>query len=390
MNAKLILKDGTIFEGKSFGAPLDVAGEVVFNTSMVGYPESFTDPSYTGQILVLTYPLVGNYGIPDISRDKDKIEKTFESEKAQIKGLIVNEYSENFSHHSAKKSLGKWLKENKIPAITGVDTRELTKKLRTHGVMLGKIVTEKTATKTKNTTNTETFYDPNLENLVAKVSIKKPKIYHAKPIDTKSKKQKTIVCIDCGMKNNILRNFLNRGINVIRVPWNYDFLKENFNQTAGKTASALINGKKIPFDGIFISNGPGDPSTLKPLHEIIKKAFALKKPIFGICLGCQIMALASGAKTYKLKFGHRSQNQPCIDLSTKPQKCYITSQNHGFAVDEKSLRPGWQVWLKNANDQTVEGIRHKTLPFFSCQFHPEAAPGPLDTTHFFDDFAKML
>ncbi|MDP2642897.1 MAG: glutamine-hydrolyzing carbamoyl-phosphate synthase small subunit [Candidatus Peregrinibacteria bacterium] len=371
MNAKLILKDGTIFEGKSFGADVSVAGEVVFNTSMVGYPESFTDPSYTGQILVLTSPLVGNYGVPDDIKDKDQIEKIFEGKCMSITGLIVNEYSENFSHWNAKKSLGQWLKENKIPAITGIDTRELTKKLRTHGVMLGKIVVENPAKKSTTKSSPEIeFLDPNSENLVDKVSIKKPKIY--------KRGKKTIICIDCGMKNNIIRNFLDRDITVIRVPWNYNFLEEK------------IDGKEIKFDGIFMSNGPGDPAILTKLHEIIKKAFALKKPIFGICLGCQIMAIASGAKTYKLKFGHRSQNQPCIDLNTNPQKCYITSQNHGFAIDEKSLRPGWEVWLKNANDQTIEGIRHKTLPFFSCQFHPEAAPGPLDTVKFFDDFIKML
>ncbi len=360
MQAKLILKDGTVFEGKSFGADISVAGEVVFNTSMVGYPESFTDPSYTGQILVMTSPLVGNYGIPDDKKDKDQIEKIFEGNKASLTGLIVNEYSENFSHWTAKKSLGQWLKENKIPAITGIDTRELTKKLRTHGVMLGKIIIGKEID----------FQDPNSENIVDKVSIKKPKIY--------KRGKKVIICIDCGMKNNIIRNFLKRDITVIRVPWNYDFMTEK------------IDGKEIKFDGIFLSNGPGDPAMLTELHEIIKKAFTLKKPIFGICLGCQIMAIASGAKTYKLKFGHRSQNQPVIDLNTNPQKCYITSQNHGFAVDEKSLKSGWEVWLKNANDETIEGIRHKTLPFFSCQFHPEAAPGPLDTVSFFDEFIKML
>lgn len=377
MQAKLILKDGTTFEGKSFGATLSAAGEVVFNTSMVGYPESFTDPSYTGQILVLTYPLVGNYGIPENKKDKDKIEKIFEGNKANIKGLIVNEYSENFNHWNAKKSLGKWLKENKIPAITGIDTRSLTQKLRTHGVMLGKIVVEKTTPKntTKSSQQIE-FLDPNSENLVDKVSIKKPKIY--------KRGKKTIIAVDCGMKNNIIRNFLNRDITVIRVPWDYDFMEEDspfMKHSKTGSASAI-------FDGIFLSNGPGDPAILTKLHKIIKKAFELKKPIFGICLGCQIMAIASGAKTYKLKFGHRSQNQPCIDIKTK--KCYITSQNHGFAVDEKSLKPGWEIWLKNTNDGTIEGIRHKTLPFFSCQFHPEAAPGPLDTVKFFDDFIKMF
>ncbi|MDD3862103.1 MAG: glutamine-hydrolyzing carbamoyl-phosphate synthase small subunit [Candidatus Gracilibacteria bacterium] len=352
--ATLLLKDGTAFEGTSFGADIPSAGEVVFNTGMVGYPESFTDPSYSGQIIVLTSPLIGNYGVGGGCVDEDKISKRFESEKIHIKGLIVSEYSENYSHWDAKKSLGEWLKKNNIPAITGVDTRALTQKLRKYGTTLGKI----------SIGNKECdFYDPNIVNLVDEASIKKPITY--------KKGNKTIVCIDCGMKNNILRNFLDRDISVIRVPWDYDFIE------AG-----------IEFDGIFISNGPGDPAILYPLHNTIKKAFELKKPIFGICLGIQIMAIAAGSKTYKLKFGHRSQNQPCIDVES--EKCYITSQNHGFAVDEKTLQKGWKVWLKNANDGTVEGIRHKTLPFFACQFHPEAYPGPTDTTFFFDKFAKML
>lgn len=351
--ATLVLKDGTKLQGQSFGAEISSAGEVVFNTGMMGYPESFTDPSYTGQIMVLTYPLVGNYGVGGSCKDDDGIEKRFESGKLHIKGLIVSEYSENYSHWDAKKSLGEWLKAKNIPAITGIDTRELTQKIREHGTILGKIVINK---------DTE-FYDPDKDNLVDQVSIKTPKTY--------KKGKKTIICIDCGMKNNIIRNFLSRNVTVIRVPWNYDFI------AAG-----------LEFDGIFISNGPGDPAMLTPLHEIIRKALALKKPIFGICLGTQIMALASGAKTYKLKFGHRSQNQPCIDEDTK--RCYITSQNHGFSIDEKSLKPGWKVWLRNANDHTVEGIKHKTLPFFSCQFHPEATPGPTDTLHFFDQFVEML
>ncbi|MFA6917292.1 MAG: glutamine-hydrolyzing carbamoyl-phosphate synthase small subunit [Candidatus Gracilibacteria bacterium] len=352
--ATLLLKDGTVYEGISFGADVSAAGEVVFNTGMVGYPESFTDPSYEGEIMVLTYPLIGNYGVGGEEKDKDKISKRFESEKIHIKGLIVSEYSENFSHWDAKKSLGEWLKKNNIPAITGIDTRKLTQKLREHGTMLGKISIGKKPCD---------FYDPNIVNLVDQVSIKKPITY--------KKGKKTIICIDCGMKNNILRSFLNRNISVIRVPWDYDFIE-----------------KGLKFDGIFISNGPGDPAILYPLHETLKKAFSLKKPIFGICLGVQVIAIASGAKTYKLKFGHRSQNQPCIDVETG--RCYITSQNHGFAVDEKTLKPGWKVWLKNANDKTIEGIRHKTLPFFACQFHPEATPGPTDTVKFFDEFVGML
>jgi carbamoyl-phosphate synthase small subunit len=352
---KLVLKDNTIFSGISFGAESSSAGEVVFNTGMVGYPESMTDPSYKGQILTLTSPLIGNYGIGGSCKDKNQISKRFESNKIQIQGLIVSEYSENFSHFDSKKSLGQWLKEEGIPAITGIDTRKLTQKIRQNGTMLGKIIMEDS--------EDIPYYNPDLENLVEKVSIKKPKIYKGG--------KKRIICIDCGMKNNIIRNLLKRDLTVIRVPWSYDFIEA-----------------KEKFDGIFISNGPGDPAMLKELHDIIKKAFKLKKPIFGICLGNQIMAIASGAKTYKLKFGHRSQNQPCIDLENN--KCYITSQNHGFAVDEKTLKPEWKVWLKNANDNTVEGIKHKTLPYFACQFHPEATPGPTDTIHFFDEFEKML
>lgn len=355
--ATLILKDGTKIVGESFGANVPSAGEVVFNTSMVGYPESLTDPSYTGQILTLTYPLLGNYGVADEKKDANDVSKWFESNKVHIKGMIVNEYSENFSHWNGKKSLGAWLKENNIPGITGIDTRALTKRVREHGTILGKIIVGDMKESAID------FYNPDLDNLVDQVSIKKPKTY--------KKGKKTIIAIDCGMKNNILRNFLDRDITVIRVPWDYDFIE------AG-----------LKFDGIFMSNGPGDPAMLKPLHAIISKAMALKKPIFGICLGCQIMALATGAKTYKLKFGHRSQNQPVMDTET--ERCYITSQNHGFAVNEKTLKPGWKVWLRNANDNTVEGIRHKTLPFFSCQFHPEATPGPFDTLHFFDEFVGML
>ena len=353
--AQLILKDGTTFEGTSFGAETSSAGEVVFNTSMVGYPESLSDPSYRGQIMVLTFPLVGNYGIPNNEHDSHGISKHFESELIHTKGLIVSEYSENFSHWQAKKSLSTWLKEHNIPAITGIDTRALTQKIREHGTILGKINVGPHKAKE--------FYNPDLDNLVDQASPNEPTTY--------KNGKKTIICIDCGMKNNILRNFMQRDITVIRVPWDYDFIEA---------------GHK--FDGIFMSNGPGDPAMLTKLHKTIKKAFALKKPIFGICLGNQIMAIAAGAKTYKLKFGHRSQNQPCIDVHTG--QCYITSQNHGFAVDEKTLGKDWQVWLRNLNDQTVEGIKHKTLPFFACQFHPEATPGPTDTLHFFDEFVAML
>lgn len=356
--ARLILQDGSVFEGKPFGAVVDVQGEVVFNTGMVGYPESLTDPSYRGQILICTYPLIGNYGVPDESRDAMKMKKHFESNEIQIRGLIVSEYSENFHHWNAKSSLGDWLKKYNIPGLTGVDTRALTQKLRTHGVMLGQIVQNGHVPAKK-------IRDPNEENLVAQVSLKKPIVYEA------GRRAKRIIAFDTGMKNNIVRSFLARGVTVIRVPWNYDIWRS-----------------KYRFDGIFISNGPGDPAVLTETHDIIRKAFEKKIPTFGICLGIQIMAIAAGAKTYKLKFGHRAQNQPVMDLLTK--RCYLTSQNHGFAVNGKTLPKDWAVWMQNVNDKTVEGIRHKKLPFMAVQFHPEATPGPLDTGFLFDDFVKML
>lgn len=350
----LILEDGSKYEGNSFGADTAVAGEVVFNTGMVGYPESFTDPSYRGQILVLTYPLIGNYGVPKETRDKNGIKKFFESQEIQIKGLIVSEYSENYSHWNAANSLGEWLKKYGIPAITGIDTRALTQKLREKGTMLGKIVADGKDVE---------FHDPNLDNLVAEVSIKRPHLY--------KRGRKKIIAIDTGVKNNSIRNFLDRDITVLRVPWNYDFFEA---------------GEK--FDGVFIANGPGDPSVIKETHAIVKKCLDKKVPTFGICLGTQIIAIAAGARTFKLKYGHRSQNQPCMDTETG--RCYITSQNHGFAVDARTLPKGFKVWFENVNDKTVEGIKHEKLPIFATQFHPEAWPGPTDTENLFDKFVGML
>lgn len=356
--AKIILADGTTIEGTPFGAPTDVQGEVVFNTGMVGYPESLTDPSYKGQILVLTYPLIGNYGVPDGARDKWKIKKNFESNEIQIRGLIVSEYCKDFHHWKAKQSLGDWMKRTGVPGMTGIDTRALTQKLRTRGVMLGQIVQNGHAP-------AKAVKDPNEENLVEQVSIARPIVYN------EGRGKKRIVAIDTGMKNNILRSLLQRDVTIIRVPWNYNIWK-----SAQK------------FDGLFISNGPGNPAVLHETHEIVRKALEKKIPTFGICLGIQIMAIAAGARTYKLKFGHRAQNQPVVDLYTK--RCYLTSQNHGFAVNAKTLPKDWSVWMKNANDSTVEGIRHKKLPFMAVQFHPEATPGPIDTAYLFDEFIKML
>ena len=354
--ARLILADGTAFEGTPFGSPTDTQGEVVFNTGMVGYPESLTDPSYKGQILVLTYPLVGNYGVPDDSRDRWNIKKHFESNEIQIRGLIVTEYCDDYHHWNAKQSLGKWMKKHRIPGLSGIDTRALTQKLREHGVLLGQIIQNghKPA---------KIIKDPNTENLVAQVSIKRPIVYN----DGRGKKR--IICIDCGMKNNILRNFLDRDITVIRVPWNYDFLKEEF-------------------DAVFLTNGPGDPKMCDITIKNVRKALQQEITTFGICLGNQLLALAAGANTYKLKYGHRGQNQPCTLVGSK--RCFITSQNHGFAVDETTLPEGWKTWFVNANDGSNEGIIHESGLFKSVQFHPEACPGPTDTEFLFDEFVKMI
>lgn len=338
---KLLLEDGTQYEGKSFGAAADATGEVVFSTGMTGYVESLTDPSFAGQILVCTYPMIGNYGVPS--------SELFESERIQVAGLVVSEYSEEYSHFDAKHSLAEWLRTWNVPAIQAVDTRAITKRLRERGVMLGQITRA----------DRHEFVDPNRENLVAKVSIKERREYGNGPY--------RIVAIDCGMKENIVRSLVRPEVTLIRVPWNYDFTKEKY-------------------DALFISNGPGDPETCAPTIKHIQIAMRDQKPILGICLGNQLLALAAGGATYKLKYGHRSQNQPCIDAQTG--RCYITSQNHGFAVDASTLPSSWQVWFKNANDGSVEGIRHTTRPWSSVQFHPESSPGPTDTRWIFDEFLK--
>ncbi|WP_320110646.1 glutamine-hydrolyzing carbamoyl-phosphate synthase small subunit [Draconibacterium orientale] len=348
--AKLTLEDGTVFIGKSFGSEKSVAGEVVFYTAMTGYPESLTDPSYTGQILVSTYPMIGNYGVP-FNRKENGIHKYYESNKLHISGLIISDYSFEFSHWNAEKSLSDWLKEYEVPGLFDIDTRALTKILREKGSMLGKIEFE----------DEIDFYDPNKENLVAVASCKEREVYG----DGEHK----VVLIDCGVKNNIIRCLLDRGATVIRVPWDYDFTHEEF-------------------DGLFISNGPGDPANCDATVEYIKNVIVAEKPIMGICLGNQLLARAAGAETYKLKFGHRSHNQPVLLQGTN--KCYITSQNHGFAVATETLSDDWEPLFTNVNDGTNEGIRHKTKPFFSTQFHPEASSGPVDTEFLFDEFIKNI
>lgn len=347
--AKLILEDGTVFEGQKAGAPKSCVGEVVFTTGMVGYDLSLTDPSYAGQILTFTYPLIGNWGVPP--------KEFWESDKIQVAGVVISDLTTHPSHWQSQRTLGQWLTAENIPAIVGIDTRRLTQKLRERGVMLGKIVVDD---------QDVDFWDPNTENLVEQVSPKEIKVHSPVGVGPLN-----IGLLNCGAKRNILRNLLIRGATVYELPWNYDPFKSN-----------------LPIDGLVISNGPGDPKMAKESTAIIKKALNKKIPTFGICLGHQLLALAAGGNTYKLKFGHRAQNQPTLEVGSK--RCYITTQNHGFAVDEKKVPDGFKRWFYNANDNTNEGIIHEKLPFFSVQFHPENNPGPKDTEWLFDYFMKQL
>ena len=360
VRGKLILADGDESEGYSFGANKSMAGEVVFNTGMVGYPEALTDPSYAGQILVLTFPMIGNYGVPGDNRNEENLPINFESEKIQISGLIVTEYSFEYSHWNAVRSLGQWLSDAGVPALYGLDTRRLTKKIREAGVILGKIEFE---------SNPIPFDDPNKRNLVAEVSTKEIRSFG---ID----KFPHIIAFDCGMKYNIIRFLIyEQNVRLTVVPFDYDLEK---------------NPANIAYDGIFLSNGPGDPTMCKATIQSIRFALQMEppKPIFGICLGNQLLALACGAKTYKMKYGNRGMNQPCIDLRTT--KCYITPQNHGFAVDSDTLPSDWKTLFLNANDLSNEGIIHSSKPFFSVQFHPEACGGPKDTSFLFGNFIDMV
>ena len=365
--AILVLEDGSTFVGYGFGAPKKVSGEIVFSTSMVGYPESLTDPSYNGQILTFTYPLVGNYGVPSYDKENGVL-KYFESDDIKVTGFIVHELCKDPFHWASTRTLDQWLKDEGVPGIYGIDTRKLTKKLRVKGVMLGILhVCEADeepdiAQLLKEVKNVQ---DPNVTDLAKQVSVKEPTLYS-------SKGNKTAVLIDCGVKYGIIRNLLQRGFDVVRVPYNF-------------SAEHIMDYKP---DGVMISNGPGDPKNCVKTVEVVRELMDKNMPMMGVCLGTQILALAMGGDTYKLKYGHRSQNQPALDLETG--RCYITTQNHGYTVERDSLKDtGLEAWFMNANDKTVEGVKHKTKPAFALQWHPEASPGPYDTEFLFDRFKKL-
>lgn len=353
----LQLSDGTEFHGKSFGYEQPVAGEVVFNTAMMGYPESLTDPSYAGQLLTMTFPLVGNYGVPPFTFDKQTgLPDFMESDRIYASALIVSDYSEQHSHWNAVESLGEWLQREKVPGITGIDTRELTKVLREHGVMMGKILFD-------DEPNNVPEADYEGVNFVDRVSVKEIVRYNEGA-------GRKVVLVDCGVKANIIRELIQRGVEVVRVPWNYDYTD-------------------MEFDGLFLANGPGDPDMCSEAVEIIRKQMSRsRKPICGICMGNHLLSKAAGATIYKLKYGHRGHNQPVRMVGT--EKCFITSQNHGYAVDARTLDKDWEELFVNMNDASNEGIRHKENPWFSSQFHPEACSGPVDTEFMFDKFVETL
>ena len=370
-----MLEDGSIFEGIGFGYPAEVAGEVVFNTGMVGYTETLTDPSYRGQILCLTYPIIGNYGVPSMEDiDEFGLPRFFESDKIQVRGLIIHDLSIVASHRSCVKTLDEWLYEQRIPGLYNIDTRELTKKLRVNGVMTGAIsfsVLQKgrianSEIDVKGLSGLIKKHQYNQQDFMPEVSTSTPRAYG-------DKTRETIVLLDTGTKNSIIRNILRIGFRVVSLPWDSSFEEVMFYEPKG----------------IVISNGPGDPKVCKTAINTAEQLIRASVPTLGICLGQQILALAAGADTYKLKFGHRGQNKPCMDL--RSNLTYITSQNHGYGIEPKSLdNTGFKVWFSNTDDQTVEGIEHESKPIIAVQFHPEASPGPYDCIFVFDRFKELL
>jgi len=356
---QLVLEDGTVYRGFSFGARRPVSGEVVFNTGMTGYVESLTDPSYKGQILVLTYPLIGNYGVPREVLQTGLLHP-YESPEMNVLGLVVSSYQDMFSHHAATKSLGHWLRESRVPAICGIDTRSLTRKLRECGTMRGTLCPGDGRAEL----GPDSLDMKKLVSLVSNPGIDRFPAWGRK-------KGKTVLLVDCGAKHNIIRSLLRRGVDIIRVPYNHDFSVEDFGA-----------------DGILLSNGPGDPRHLPQTVACLKEFMKNAKPLFGICLGHQLLALAGGGDVYKLPYGHRSQNQPVRSLDGR--QCFITSQNHAYAVDRNLIPAGFNEWFINVNDESNEGLRHESKPWLGVQFHPEAYPGPLESGVLFDEFLSML
>ena len=347
-------------EGTAFGGTDPVAGEVVFNTGMTGYVETLTDPSYRGQILVCTYPLIGNYGVP-APRAPESLDRPYESGRIQVQGLVVQAYPGQHSHHTAVRSLGEWLAGEGVPAVTGIDTRTLTRRLRERGTMQGWLYpAEMTLEQAKARSRSVEMTDEVFRSVAP-----------AEPVRHRAG-DRTILVVDAGAKDNIVRSLLERGASVIRAPYH-----------------ARLAELALGADGILIGNGPGDPKDLRPLIEQVRLLLgSYRRPIFGVCLGNQILALAAGGDTYKLPYGHRSVNQPVQDLLTR--RSYITSQNHGYAVADSALPADWEPWFVNINDGTNEGIRSKSRPFFSVQFHPEASPGPRESGFLFDDFLRAV
>lgn len=358
-DAKLLLADGTEMPGRSFGADRSACGEFVFNTAMSGYIETLTDPSYRGQVLVTTYPLIGNYGVP-APRPAGTIDGPYESGEIQVQGLVVQHYISEYSHAAAERSLGEWLRSENIPAISGIDTRTLTRHLREVGTMTGWI-------------GPPSMTLDNVGN-IPKIDMRDEVFRLVTPQDTTEYPggERRILLIDVGAKDNIARSLLARGVTVIRAPWHCDL-------------AALAAG----VDGIVIGNGPGNPRDLRRFTDNLGELLrSYRKPVFGICMGNQLLALAAGGETYKLPYGHRGCNQPVQDLLTR--RCFITSQNHGYAVRDDALPDDWEPWFVNTNDGTNEGIRSRKHPFFSVQFHPESCPGPEDTAYLFDDFLSLV
>jgi carbamoyl-phosphate synthase small subunit len=366
----LVLQDGSVFRGYQFGRRLDTSGEVVFSTSMVGYPEALTDPSYHGQILTLTYPLVGNYGVPSNELDEFQLLRYFESDAIRVRGIVVHELCEHPSHWTSTRSLDEWLNSEGVPGLSGVDTRRLTRLLRSYGVLLGALyfpentavagLTDELKLKAARVEN------PNERNLAAEVSVHRPIQYG--PDDGRR-----VVLVDCGVKHSIIRNLRKRNLTVIRVPHD-------------TSAEEILSFKP---KGIVLSNGPGDPTACTATIASTRNLLETRVPMMGICLGTQILAVAAGAKTFKMKYGHRSQNQPVIDHVNG--RAYVTTQNHGYAIDSSSLEAaGMEVWFSNANDRTIEGLKFPNSPIFGVQWHPEATPGPKDTEFLFEEFVRTL